>query len=60
MWVKFHRDRLPRRVWLGRWDALDDARVVHRELVELDDEQSVHCRFEAVERAIVGFYWEWD
>jgi hypothetical protein len=60
MWVKFHKDRLPRRVWLGRWDAVDDAHVVHREQVELDDEQSVHWRFEAVERAIVGFYWEWD
>jgi hypothetical protein len=60
MWVKFHRDRLPKRVWLGRWDALDDARMVQQELVPLDDEQSVHCRFEAVERAIVGFYWDWE
>jgi hypothetical protein len=60
MWVTFHRDRLPRRVWLARWDALDHAHVIHRELVELDNERSVNSRFDAVERAIVGFYWEWD
>jgi hypothetical protein len=60
MWVTFHRDRLPRRVWLARWDALDHAHITDREPVELDDERSVHCRFDKVERAIVGFYWEWE
>jgi hypothetical protein len=60
VWVTFHRDRLPRRVWLARWDALDHAKVVEREPVELDDDNSVRCRFGAVTRAVVGFYWEWD
>jgi hypothetical protein len=60
MWVTFHPDRLPRRVWLARWDAIDHAHITHREPVDLDDERSVHCRFDAVERAIVGFYWEWN
>ncbi|GGM40301.1 hypothetical protein ACFFX1_17735 [Dactylosporangium sucinum] len=59
IWVTFHPDRLPRRVWLARWDALDHARITEEEPVELDDEGSVHCRFTAVERAIVGFHWEW-
>jgi len=60
MWLTFHRDRLPRRVWQARWDGVDHARIVEREPVELDDELSVHCRFGAVERAVVGFSWEWD
>jgi hypothetical protein len=59
LWVSFHPDRLPKRVWQARWDALDHAKVIDRELVELDNERSVNCRFDAVERAIVGFYWEW-
>lgn len=60
IWVTFHRDRLPRRIWQARWDGVDHARIVQREPVELDDELSVHCRFDGVERAVVGFYWEWD
>jgi hypothetical protein len=60
LWVSFHRDRLPKRVWLARWDAIDHAHVVEQELVELDNELSVHCRFDVVERSIVGFHWEWD
>jgi hypothetical protein len=60
MWVSFHPDRLPRRVWQARWDALDHAQITERRPVELDNERSVHSRFDVVERAIVGFYWEWD
>lgn len=59
MWVTFHRDRLPRRIWLARWDALDHAKIIDQEPVRLDDELSVHCRYDAVERSIVGFHWEW-
>jgi len=58
--VRFHPDRFPRRVWQARWDALDDAHIIEREPVELDNERSVHSRFDVVERAIVGFYWEFD
>lgn len=60
MWLTFNRNRLPRRVWQARWDGVDHARIVDRERVELDQELSVHCRFDAVERAVVGFYWEWN
>jgi hypothetical protein len=59
IWVRFHRDRVPARVWLAWWDRLDHAKVVDREPAYLDDELSVHHRFGAIERAIVGFYWEW-
>ena len=60
IWVKFHRDRVPARVWSARWDRVDHARVVEQTRVEPDEELSVHGRFGAVERAIVGFYWEWQ
>jgi hypothetical protein len=60
MWVKFHPQRLPARVFRARWDRLDLGRVVSREPVELDGELSVHHRFGEVEKAVVGFYWEWD
>jgi hypothetical protein len=59
MWVKFHPQRVPARVFRARWDRLDLARVVGREQVELDGEMSVHHRFGEVEKAVVGFYWEW-
>jgi hypothetical protein len=58
MWVSFHPKRLPRRVWWARWDAVDHAHIVEQQPVELDDERSVHIRFDVVERAVVGFYWE--
>jgi hypothetical protein len=60
IWVKFDPARVPVRVYRARWDRLDQARVVDRTPVEPDGELSVHHRFGAVERAIVGFYWEWD
>jgi hypothetical protein len=60
MWVKFHPQRVPARVYRARWDRLDLARVIERVQVEPDDELSVHHRFGAVEKAVVGFYWEWD
>jgi hypothetical protein len=60
MWVKFHPQRVPARVFRAAWDQLDLARVIERVPVELDGELSVHHRFGAVEKAVVGFYWEWD
>ncbi len=58
MWVRFDPERLPRRVWQARWDAVDHGRVVERQEVRLDDELSVHCRYRRVARTVVGFYWE--
>jgi len=59
LWVKFHPDRLPARVWLGRWDRLDHANVIDQQLVELDGEFSVQARYDVVEDTIVGFRWSW-
>lgn len=60
IWVRFHPDRIPARVWSARWDLVDQAHVIHQQAVELDSELSVHTRFGRVEQAIVGFYWEWE
>ncbi len=60
MWVRFHKQRVPARVFRARWDRLDLARVIERVPVEPDEELSVHHRFGTVEKAVVGFYWEWD
>lgn len=59
IWVTFHPHRLPSRVWAASWDAIDAARIIQREPAELDDQRSVNRRFDVVERAIVGFCWEW-
>jgi hypothetical protein len=60
IWVKFHPERVPARVFRATWDRLDLARVIERVQVEPDGELSVHHRFGRVEKAVVGFYWEWD
>jgi hypothetical protein len=60
LWVQFHPDRLPARVWLARWDRLDHATVIEEQPVELDGEFSVQARYDEVEQAIVGFHWAWD
>jgi hypothetical protein len=60
LWVQFHRDRLPSRVWLARWDRLDHATATEQQRVELDGEFSVQARYDKIEQVIVGFHWEWD
>ncbi|GAA5188757.1 hypothetical protein GCM10023322_40130 [Rugosimonospora acidiphila] len=60
IWVTFHPQRLPARVWAASWDGLDQGRILEREQVDLDEQRSVHRRFDVVERAIVGFLWEWS
>jgi hypothetical protein len=60
LWVQFHPDRLPTRVWSGRWDRLDDETVLDQRLVQLDGDLSVQVRYDAVVDAIVGFHWAWD
>ena len=60
LWLRFDPQRLPARVWLGRWDRLDDANLVESQPMELDGEHSVQARFDTVSDAIVGFGWAWD
>jgi hypothetical protein len=60
LWVRFHPERLPARIWQSRWDRLDHATVIEEHLVDLDDEFSVQARFETVNDAIIGFHWSWE
>jgi hypothetical protein len=60
LWVQFHPDRLPARIWLARWDRLDHATVTEQQEVELDGEYSVQARYDEIEDVIVGFHWSWD
>jgi hypothetical protein len=60
LWVQFHPDRLPARVWSGRWDRLDHATVIDQQPVELDGDFSVQVRYDAIVDSIVGFHWSWD
>jgi hypothetical protein len=60
LWVQFHPDRVPARVWQARWDRLDDATIIEEQLVELDGELSAQARYDHVEDSLLGFHWSWD
>jgi hypothetical protein len=59
--VEFHPRKQPRRVWWAQWRDYRDghADFVERETMELDEELSARKYLDAVERAVVGFAWEW-
>jgi hypothetical protein len=59
LWLRFDPQKLPSRIFLGRWDRLDDPTLVESQNLDLDDDYSVQARFETVTDAIVGFGWEW-
>jgi hypothetical protein len=59
MRVEFHPDRRPAQVWWAHWDG-DDGDVIQREAVTLDRECSVHRYVRSIDKAVVGFCWEWD
>jgi hypothetical protein len=60
LWVRFHPDRVPTRLWSGRWDRLDHATLLDQEPVELDGECSAQVRYDEVSDVIVGFGWSWE
>jgi hypothetical protein len=60
LWVQFHPEKVPARVWQARWDRLDGSRAVEEQLVELDGELSAQARYDHVEDSILGFHWSWD
>jgi hypothetical protein len=60
LWVQFHPDKVPARVWQARWDRLDDAAIIDEQLVELDGELSAQARYDHVEDSILGFHWDWE
>jgi hypothetical protein len=61
MRVEFHPQRRPRQLWWAQWRDYRDAsaEVTERESMPLDEELSARKYLDAVERAVVGFYWEW-
>ncbi len=58
MRVQFHPDMLPAHVWWARWDGIE-GRVIEREGVTLDNENSVHRYLRSLEKTVAGFYWQW-
>jgi hypothetical protein len=61
MRIEFHPDRQPARLWWATWHDYRDAAhsIADRQEIALDEEGSAHRYLEAIEHAIVGFYWEW-
>jgi len=59
MRVEFHPRRRPARLWWAQWRDYRDGEVIEREVMPLDEELSARKYLDAVERAVVGFYWEW-
>lgn len=61
MRIRFHREKVPRRLWWAEWrDYRGEAQeIAYRQEASLDEEYSAHRYLDSIERAIVGFYWEW-
>jgi hypothetical protein len=61
MRVEFHPQKRPSRLWWAQWRDYRDVRaeLIEREMMPLDEELSARKYLDAVERAVVGFYWEW-
>jgi hypothetical protein len=59
MRIEFDPARLPAQLWWAHWDGAE-GRVLDREAVTLDSQNSVHRFLRSLERTAVGFYWEWD
>jgi hypothetical protein len=60
LWVQFHPDRVPARVWQARWNRFGDPAIIEEQLVELDGELSAQARYDHVEDSLLGFHWSWD
>lgn len=65
LWVQFHPDRLPARVWWARWDRFADARIVEEREIDLEPDGSVQVRYsqeagEVPPDGFVGFHWSWQ
>jgi hypothetical protein len=58
--VEFHPDRLPKRIWWAEWQDYREPNIVELDaaLVTLDAENAVYHRVDILERAVIGFKWE--
>jgi hypothetical protein len=61
MRLEFCADKLPANIWWAEWSDYrgPDKAIVEREMITLDQQHSAHRYLEAVEHAVVGYYWEW-
>jgi len=59
--VQFDPMKLPSAVWWAEWRHYcgPGNKIIDQESYVLDDELSVHRYLEAIERAVVGFCWDW-
>lgn len=58
--VEFHPDKLPNKVYWAEWLDYREPKIVvtDEELVTLDAEHAVQHRLDVLNRAVVGFRWE--
>lgn len=59
--VQFDPIKLPSAAWWAEWGHYrgPDNKVINQVLCSLDNELSMHRYLEAIERAVVGFCWDW-
>ncbi len=58
MRVEFHPDHLPADVWWATWDGVE-GEVLRQQEVTLDSQYAAQRYLRSVDRAVVGFRWDW-
>jgi hypothetical protein len=58
MRVEFHPTRIPAHVWWATWDGAEGA-VLRRQEVTLDSQYATQRFLRSIDRAVVGFHWDW-
>ncbi len=58
MRVEFDLGRLPTHVWWATWDGVEGA-VLDQQEVTLDSQHAAQRFLRSVDRAVVGFRWDW-
>ena len=58
MRVEFDPGRLPAHVWWATWDGVEGA-VLDQQEVTLDSQHAAQRFLRSVDRAVVGFRWDW-
>jgi hypothetical protein len=58
MRVEFDLARLPAHVWWATWDGVEGA-VLDQQEVTLDSQHAAQRFLRSVDRAVVGFRWDW-
>jgi hypothetical protein len=58
MRIEFDASRLPAQLWWATWDGIDGD-ILDQEQAVLDSQHSAHRFMRSLQRAVVGFHWEW-